>query len=143
LDWSAGAGAPAGLRFYVVVQRVEGVAPGVYRYWPGQRSLELAAPRPSTDALAGALLGQSWAAEGACVIVLVAEAEQLRGPLGARWYRTVHLAAGEAGEGVYLAAEGLGLGTCAIGAFRDGAVTGVLGLEDGLWPLVLYPVGRR
>ena len=142
LEWTAGGVATRGLRFYVVVKQVEGVAAGVYRYWPGRRSLEQTAPPPSGNELAEAVVGQSWVAEAGCVVVLVAEAGELRGPLGARWYRTVHLGGGQAGERVYLAAEGVGLGTCAVGAFRDDAVAGILGLEEGVWPLLLYPVGR-
>ncbi len=142
LEWTAGGVATRGLRFYVVVKQVEGVAAGVYRYWPARRSLEQTGLPPSGNELAEAVVGQSWVAEAGCVVVLVAEARELRGPLGARWYRTVHLGGGQAGERVYLVAEGVGLGTCAVGAFRDDAVAGLLGLEEGVWPLLLYPVGR-
>ncbi|MCK4300669.1 MAG: SagB/ThcOx family dehydrogenase, partial [Planctomycetes bacterium] len=142
LEWTAGGVVTRGLRFYLVVKQVEGVAAGVYRYWPGRRSLEQTAPPPSRNELAEAVVGQSWVADAGCVLVLVAEAGELRGPLGARWYRTVHIGGGQAGERVYLVAEGLGLGTCAVGAFRDDAVARLLGLEEGVWPLLLYPVGR-
>ena len=141
LEWTAEGVATPGLRFYVAVSRVEGVAAGVYRYWPSRRALERVAGPPGGAQLAEAALGQGFVAEAGCVVVMVAEAGELRGLLGARWYRTVHLAAGEAGERVYLVAQGLGLGTCAVGAFRDDAVAEVLALKDGLWPLILYPVG--
>ena len=140
--WAEGAEVP-GLRFYVVVQRAEGVEPGVYRYWPASRGLQRVAPAPRRGELSAAALGQGWLAEAAGVMVPVAEAEQLGGPAGGRWYRDVHLAAGEAGGRLYLAAEGLGLGTCAVGALRDREVARLLGLAEGLWPLMLYPVGRR
>lgn len=143
LAWSARGVRVPGLRFYVVVRRVAGVEPGVYRYRPGGNALERAAPQPSREELSFAAAGQGWVAASACVVVPVAEAEQLRGPLGARWYRDVHLEAGQAGERLYLAAEGLGLGTCAVGAFRDEAVARLLGLREGLWPLILYPVAGR
>ncbi len=143
LEWSAGSGRVRGLRLYVVVSRVEGVPAGVYRYWSKERALELVASAPGVRQLGESVLGQEFVAEAPCVLVLLADSGELHGPLRAHWYRAVHLAAGQAGERVYIAAEGLGLGTCAIGAFRDGAVADLLAVEEGQWPLLLYPVGAR
>lgn len=148
LAWPGSARPLPGLQWYLVVSSVEGVSPGVYRYWPRERALELKAPPTRAGGLADAALGQDWLAEAPCVVVAVAEAGALDGPAGARWYRDAHLAAGEAGEWLYLAAEGLDLGTCAVGAFADEAVAEVLGLKQEAppllaWPLILYPVGPR
>jgi SagB-type dehydrogenase family enzyme len=148
LAWPGSARPLPGLQWYLVVSSVEGVSPGVYRYWPRERALERKAPPTRAGELADAALGQDWLAEAPCVVVAVAEAGALDGPAGARWYRDAHLAAGEAGEWLYLAAEGLDLGTCAVGAFADEAVAEVLGLKQEAppllaWPLILYPVGPR
>ena len=51
---------------------------------------------------------------------------------------------GHIGQNVYLAAEAAGLGACAVGAFLDDAVNGLLeidGVEEAA--LMLMPVGPR
>jgi SagB-type dehydrogenase family enzyme len=61
-----------------------------------------------------------------------------------RAYRLVHLDAGHACQNLYLAAEQIGCGTCAIGAFDDHQIADVLKI-DGEEEFVLYcaTVGRK
>jgi SagB-type dehydrogenase family enzyme len=54
-----------------------------------------------------------------------------------RTYRYVYLDAGHIAENLYLAAEALGLGACAVGAFYDDQVNSMLGL-DGHNETVIY-----
>ena len=51
--------------------------------------------------------------------------------------RYILLEAGHAAQNVYLAAEGLGLAACAVGAFDDGALNALLG-ADGQHEAALY-----
>jgi nitroreductase len=48
---------------------------------------------------------------------------------------------GHACENVYLMVTELGLGTVEIGAFQDGDVKKVLGLDRNLEPLAIMPIG--
>jgi len=48
---------------------------------------------------------------------------------------------GHAAQNVYLQAEALGLGTCAIGAFTDSDIKKILNLPANEEPLYLMPIG--
>ena len=56
---------------------------------------------------------------------------------GERGYRYMHLDAGHVSQNLYLAAEAIGGGACAIGAFYDEELNGVLGL-DGEEQFAIY-----
>ena len=61
-----------------------------------------------------------------------------------RSYRLVHLDAGHVCQNLYLAAEQLGCGVCAIGAFEDELMAEALGI-DGVDEFVIYcaTVGKK
>jgi SagB-type dehydrogenase family enzyme len=61
-----------------------------------------------------------------------------------RGYRYMLLDAGHACQNLYLAAEAIGCGACALGAFDDNLLNRALGL-DGESQFVIYaaPVGKK
>jgi SagB-type dehydrogenase family enzyme len=60
-----------------------------------------------------------------------------------RTYRYVLMEAGHIGQNIYLAATAMGLGTCAVGAFLDQELNGLIGLDgQGETALYLFPVGK-
>jgi SagB-type dehydrogenase family enzyme len=61
-----------------------------------------------------------------------------------RAYRLVNLDAGHVCQNLYLAAEQINCGTCAIGAFDDELMARLLGI-DGVEEFVIYfaTVGRK
>ena len=63
---------------------------------------------------------------------------------GNRGYRYIHLDAGHICQNLYLAAEAIGCGCCAVAAFHDEALNQVLGV-DGENAFVTYvaPLGKR
>ena len=63
---------------------------------------------------------------------------------GERGVRYIHLDAGHVCQNLYLVAESIGAGACAIGAFDDDAVNELLGLEDpDRFAVYLATVGLR
>jgi SagB-type dehydrogenase family enzyme len=70
-----------------------------------------------------------------CFLAVNLHALMTRG--GPDTYRLAHLEAGVAGQRFYLAAEALGLGCCAVGAFYDEEVRKLLTMEGSGWE-VLY-----
>lgn len=82
------------------------------------------------------------ALDAAAVIVVTGVAARSTGKYGERGVRYMWMEAGHATQNLLLAATAMGLGAVPIGAFDDGAVSGVLGLPDGESPLYLVPVGR-
>jgi SagB-type dehydrogenase family enzyme len=116
------------VRLYLYVHRVEGLAPGVYRYWPQSSQLEQVLAGDQRVAAAGLSLGQDLAGNACIAFSMIADLELATALHGERGYRYAHFEAGAIGHRFYLAAESLGLGATGIGAFFDDEVNRYLGL---------------
>ena len=135
------AGALYPLELYLLAAEIDGLVPGVYRYRPTEHALERVSGA-DRRALASAALGQRAIVDAPATVVLAGVYRRTAVKYGDRAHRYVHMEAGAAAENVYLQAEALGLGTVFIGAFRDDAVRGALGLDPDHAPLAILPVGR-
>ncbi|MFO7957498.1 MAG: SagB/ThcOx family dehydrogenase [Candidatus Brocadiia bacterium] len=139
---SAGATYPMFLYVAVGEEGVRGLEPGVYRYEPSGHSL---APHKEGDLrreVARAALGQSFLAQAPVDILMAADYQRTAGRYGQRATRYVAMEAGHIGENIYLQAEALGLGTVAVGAFRDDALGRVFGLPENQDALYVMPLGH-
>ena len=136
------AGALYPLELHLVAGRVTDLAPGVYRYVPARHELVLVTSGDRRPALTDAALDQEWMATAPAIIAIAAVEARTARKYGERAERYVDMEVGHAVENIYLAATALGLGTCVVGAFDDGAVARTLGLPPGEAPLGLMPVGR-
>ncbi len=135
------AGALYPLELYVVAGSVAGLPAGVYRYEPRGHELVAHSRGDLRQALAGSALKQDWVARAPAVLVIGAVHARSARKYGKRAPRYVHMEVGHAAQNVYLQAVALGLGTVAVGAFRDGRLHGELGLPEEVAPLLLMPVG--
>lgn len=137
------AGATYPLTLYVVVgdPGVEGLGAGIYEYVPTSNVLRLIKEGDYRDRLAVACLTQLFIEDAPVSIVIVAKYEKTTARYGERGIRYVHMEAGHVGENIYLQAEGLALGTVAVGAFIDQDVQQVLSIPEELTPLYVMPVG--
>ena len=62
---------------------------------------------------------------------------------GKRAAQYVHMEIGYIGENLYLAARSMGMGACAVGAFRDDEVAGILGIDGKTEvPLLVTSIGK-
>lgn len=136
------AGGTYPLEVYVAAGNVDGLDDGVYLYAPEGHDLLLVTAGDRRKELQGAALNQAVVADGAIVVVIAARFERTTARYGKRGNRYVHMEEGHAGQNIYLTAATLGLGTVAVGAFHDDEVAKVLGVDDSVAPLCLYPVGR-
>lgn len=114
------AGARHAFETYVLVNRVAGLAPGLYRFAALRHGL-LAADLSEdvADRAVRACHDQTMVARAAATFIWVAVAERMRWRYGERSYRYLHLDAGHVCQNLYLAAEAVGAGACAIAAFED------------------------
>ncbi len=117
-------------------------ADGLFHYLPDKHSLEELTTEDLRGKLAAAAWGQEFIEQGGATFVLAAEFARTTGRYGERGIRYVYMEAGHAAQNVHLQAEALGLGSVAVGAFDDAAVSNVLSLPNHLEPLYMVVVGR-
>jgi SagB-type dehydrogenase family enzyme len=136
------AGALYPLEIYLVAGNVTSLPPGVYKYRPDAHDLVKRREGDMRKALASAALDQSCVESGAVVLVFTAVYERVTGTYGRRGVRYTEMEAGHAAQNVHLQAVALGLGTVAVGAFDENAVTSILLAEKNERALYIIPVGR-
>ena len=115
------------IRINLVVNRVDGLAPGVYRYRAGH-TLERVRGGDQAAAAQSAALSQEVIGNAAVVLVLSAEREAMLAE-GARGYRHGFLEAGMIGERWLLGAVARGLAACPVGAFYDDEAAALIGVD--------------
>ncbi len=132
---------------YLIVNRVEGIAPGLYHYHAGEHALE---PLPAPDDLAAfarlAVAGQHWFADAHALVVLAPRFARSfwKYRKHAKASRVVILDAGHLSQTLYLSATELGLGafvTAAINEVDIERAFGLTGYVDG--PLAVCGFGIR
>ena len=115
-------------QLYLYIHRVDGLAPGVYRYWPEHEELELIRAGDQRLTAAALSIGQNLAGNACVAFSMIGDFESATRAFGDRGYRYAHFEAGALGQRMYLAAEALGLRATGIGAFFDDEVHRYLGL---------------
>lgn len=128
---------------YLIVNRVEGLRPGIYRYLPLSHRLEL---HVADEALGARVLtacaGQTFIVESAVVFAwsCIPYRSEWRYHIGAA--KLMLIDAGHLCQNLYLACEAIGCGTCAVADYDQELFDRLLGL-DGVDEFVVYlaPVG--
>jgi len=139
------AGARHAFETVVLANRVDGLKPGTYQYLALEHRLaRLDSASDVADRMAEACLGQKMVRQSAATFVWIADRRRMAWRYGERGVRYLFLDAGHVCQNLYLAAESIGCGACAIGAFDDDRINGLLGL-DGSERFVVYlaPVGKK
>jgi SagB-type dehydrogenase family enzyme len=135
LDWPLAAALRAvDVPHWVAVHGVDGVEPGVYRWWP-----DLSSPvRPGAmrDEIVRVCLDQSLAGDAAYVVIAATPSDALDD----RTYRDAQLAAGLVEGRLHLAAYALGAGASGM-TFLDSEVPALLGEPGDLTALLFTCVG--
>ena len=126
------------VHLYLYVHRVEGLTPGVYRYWPEHAELEKIKEGDQRLVAAALSLGQELAGNACVAFSMIGDFESAARNYGDRGYRYVHFEAGAIGQRMYLASEALGLRATGIGAFLDDRVNRYLDLSSELGQVVYH-----
>ena len=133
---SAGARHP--IETYVLVNRVDGVESGLYRFMALDHSL--AAVDTSDDVgerVVAGCMGQGMVLSGAATFIWTAVPYRTSWRYGQRAYRYIHLDVGHVCQNLYLACAAVACGCCAIAAFDDDYINAVLGV-DGKSEFTVY-----
>jgi SagB-type dehydrogenase family enzyme len=139
---SAGAIYPVEIQAVIGRNCVKGLDEGVYGYVPQIHSIDLMKQGDLRQDIAAAALSQDFLGKAPLLIVITADVGKTTLHYGKRGMRYVHMDVGHVGQNVYLMVFALGLGTCAVGAFRDEKVAAVLSLPKDIFPFYIMPVGR-
>ncbi len=137
------------LEAYLLVRRVQGVAPGLYHYHCLDHALEPLGGLADDAAAALArefVAGQDWFADAPVLLAMTARfwRHQWKYRNHAKAFRTMNLEAGHFSQTLFLAAAELGLGAYVTAAINEHAIErafGLDGLQDG--PLAVCGFGPR
>lgn len=139
------AGARHAFETVLLVNRVEDLVPGVYKYLPIEHQLEIVSTQPDlAGRFAAACLGQTMVMKCAVAFMWVAVPYRMTWRYGERGYRYLYLDAGHVCQNLYLASATIDAGTCAVGAFDDDALNALLGLDESeAFVIYLAAVGKQ
>jgi SagB-type dehydrogenase family enzyme len=149
------AGALYPIETYLVVNKVEGLEPGLYHYRvagqdvlgrpiaEGSHSLEQLKPGDLREEIAAAALEQPFCGRAGAVFLWTAVFSRSVWKYRERAYRYFYLDAGHMAAHLSLAAAAMGLGSCPVAAFYDDEINALLGI-DGQTEGIVYmtAVGR-
>jgi SagB-type dehydrogenase family enzyme len=129
---------------YLLVNRVNGLETGLYRYIASQHAVCKLGGEEKVEEITNACGQQAHVRNSAVTFIWVAVPERTAWRYGDRAYRYIFLDAGHVCQNLYLAAESIGCGVCAIDAFDDDLLNAAVGV-DGETQLALYvgTVGKR
>ena len=124
---------------------VEGLEPAFYRYLPVEHQLLFEFSESGAAAkLAAAALGQAFVGQSAVTFLWTAIPYRMEWRYGAAAHKTLAIDAGHVCQNLYLAAESIGCGVCAIAAFDDQALNDALALDgESQFAIYLGTVGKR
>ncbi len=132
------AGARHAFETYLLINKVEGLKPGLYRYLALEHKLmEINVEPGMADEIVAGCLGQGFVGLSAVTFIWAADVKRMKWRYEERGYRYLHLDAGHVCQNLYLAAESIDCGACAIAAFEDDLINSTLGL-DGKEQFVIY-----
>jgi SagB-type dehydrogenase family enzyme len=128
---------------YVLVNRVDGLAPGLYRYLPIENRLCLLNSDPALPAQIHAASEDQYVLESAVTFIWTVI------PYRTEWrylhhsHRVILMDIGHACQNLYLAAESIGCGTCALAAYDQARMDAALGVDgEEEFAIYLAPTGR-
>ncbi len=139
---SAGARHP--FETYLIINRVEDVEPGVYRYLPVEHKLLLVdGGKPAPARIAEACEGQNFVGESAVVFVWATIPYRTEWRYTTIGHKAIAVEAGHVCQNLYLACEAIGAGTCAIMAYDQKAIDDLIGVDgEDEFTVYLAPVGK-
>jgi SagB-type dehydrogenase family enzyme len=132
------AGARHAFETFLLVNNVKGLDPGLYRYRALSHTLQQSDTDPNLPhRITDACFGQQFILRSGVVFLWTAVPYRMTWRYGERGYRDLHLDAGHVCQNLYLAAEAVGCGVCAIAAFDDDLMNDLLRI-DGEDQFLIY-----
>jgi SagB-type dehydrogenase family enzyme len=132
------AGARHAFETYIYVRSVEHLAEGIYRYLPLEHELLFVFSADNfPEKLSAACLDQSFVGHAACVFFWAAVPYRMEWRYDLASAKVIAIDAGHVCQNLYLAAEAMDAGVCAIAAYDQEGIDALLRL-DGKDEFVVY-----
>ncbi len=129
---------------YLLVDRVAGLAPGLYRYLPVYHKLCFLLAFPQLkDKIDDSSFWDSWKTSAAVLFLWTAVPYRTAWRYGEIAPKLIAQDCGHLCQNLYLASESIGAGTCAVGAYDQDKIDYMLGV-DGVeeFTIAIAPVGK-
>jgi len=130
---------------YLAVHNVTGLAPGIYRYLAIEHQLLRVNNDAETlgDRITAICNGQTYVGNGAVTFIWACRPYRTEYRYGQDTLKDILISVGHICQNLYLACEGLGLGTCATVAYQQTALDEFISVDgDDEIGLYVAPVGR-
>lgn len=139
------AGARHAFETFLLINKVEGIPAGLYRYLALEHALlPVKKGIALKNRLALACAGQAQVSNSAVTFFWVAIVERMYWRYDERGYRYMHLDAGHVCQNLYLAAEVIDSGVCAIAAYNDEMVNKILGVDgENQFTIYIASLGKK
>ncbi|MFC1692898.1 SagB/ThcOx family dehydrogenase [Candidatus Latescibacterota bacterium] len=140
------AGARHAFETYLLVNNVKGLSHGLYRFLALDHKLLSVSEDYKTvaEGILKGCLGQEMVVMGAVTFLWIAVPFRMTWRYGERGYRYLHLDVGHVCQNLYLAAEEVDCGVCAIGAYDDDMINYTLALkEEKQFTIYIAAVGKK
>lgn len=131
---------------YLAIHRVTGIQPGIYRYQPIDHCIvpvDMSYTFPNS--ISEACCGQTFAGTAAVVFIWTAVPYRMEWRYLRRSFtsKTIAQDSGHLCQNLYLAAEAIGCGTCAIGAYIQELMDAIVRVEgDDEFTIYVAPLGK-
>ena len=139
------AGARHALETYLLVNNVSNLQSGLYRFLPIEHSIvRETVDSDLSERIGEACYRQNFVNTSAVTFIWTAVVYRMKWRYGERGYRYLLLDAGHVCQNLYLAAESVNCGVCAVAAYSDDDMNAILNI-DGVKQFVIYlaAVGKK
>jgi SagB-type dehydrogenase family enzyme len=139
------AGARHAFETYVLANRISDLRPGLYRYVATEHKLVQVIDDPTiSDRITAGCFGQRFVKTSAATFVWTAVPYRMCWRYVERGYRYLHIDVGHVCQNLYLSAESIECGVCAIAAFDDDQMNQLLDLDgENQFTIYVATVGKK
>ncbi|MBD3206500.1 SagB/ThcOx family dehydrogenase [Candidatus Bathyarchaeota archaeon] len=139
------AGARHCFETFILVNRVIGLDPGLYRFIAIDHKLQEVNLSPEiSEKVTKACFNQRFVKQSAVTFIWTAVAYRMIWRYGERGYRYMHLDAGHVCQNLYLSADTIDSGVCAIAAFYDDQLNNLLGIDgEDQFAIYVAALGKK
>lgn len=130
------AGGKYPIEIYPLVLYGDELKVGLYHYSPIEHSLDVLSTSLRQEEISSIWMSQKWFRKASIILILTAVYHRTTDKYGQKGLPFPFIEAGHIGQSVYLLAQSLGIGCCAIGQFKEKEMCKLLDIN----PFEEYPI---